>query len=972
MKKNDKIVVLLGVAILIIASIGIYVWSYEGAEARVPSAKDLYGVCGTLSNEADAVIVSDSNPFYPLITTPLAVHYDSDGNQYVAPLYVMNFDEPSQAVERAITMIGTPSNALFIKSGSSKDASLTVARQYWESSKVVVLIEDNQDGYNLGVLATPLASYLSAPIIVTNETDSDVIDVLQDLGVEYSLVCGNIEGYGNTLKFGCVDDVLNLSIDIVEKKFGDVNYVTLTNPVDSWLPKVLDSVEYDFEPITIKSQSQDKLSYSALGMLTGGTTAVWPAFKIPDSYKYALVKFEGVNHDIDDVDTLGDYVTFSCGVNLEDVDVGLQQYELFTGGTASGGIAKRDESGKIKSDTFYQEMVLYDRGGVEYTVSATGSWGAEKQGTVSGHVVIEKLESPVYPMMKGLSSMAPYLTAYHKGIVFGKPEFAFTANDDIINGKGQNMPGYYVPRRNQELIPISNKHVYDDIHVPLNNLLAKIAGITLEKDKDLGALQKYYASSPVYIALVGDATVLPVYYYEDKLEPFGDYWVGPGGNPCDLIYGNIDPKPYDNANIANDIFTQPYPYVENIVGRVTGWDAQDVSALIARTVFYNDIIKNMDEWKNNCGVLVGDGQDFQKPLVRYFIIGDLLKMTARGEPMKLWTGYAQTIGARTVSMVKDTFGFNVQYAFGEQALRTGLTDDAINQLKKATLVNKIFFSKLQVKRLVGEGNVKGGSIMESSNFLFVNGHGCQYLFAMAGNDVTAAGFGGPLIHAILKQTIVPALGGFIGPGGALSDVGVYNTRAVADMELGPSFMWLESCICGKIDGINPRNNIGQAFLHAGVNVLIASPTGTNIGGGYLEPKNRMYDFPGHALISYIKTKINVNKGIYPEPHFGMKIYTDLCEELKTKDCSVGLALRDARNKYLPSDADWPLWWSPPLKYSGIPAVDSQLNTGAAASSALLAKQPTLMLESKYTSFEEYMLFGDPAFNPYEPVNEGGK
>jgi len=29
-----------------------------------------------------------------------------------------------------------------------------------------------------------------------------------------------------------------------------------------------------------------------------------------------------------------------------------------------------------------------------------------------------------------------------------------------------------------------------------------------------------------------------------------------------------------------------------------------------------------------------------------------------------------------------------------------------------------------------------------------------------------------------------------------------------------------------------------------------------------------------------------------------------------------------------------------------------------------------MLKNKYTSFQEYFLFGDPAFNPYEPCNEG--
>lgn len=976
MKKNDKIIVSLGVVILIIASVGIYFWTYEEAKAGVPSATELAQVCGVFSSEVDAVTVSDSNPFYPLITTPLAVHYDPNGEQYVAPLYVMNLDKPSSAVSRVIEMIGAPSNALIVESGSSEEVSLKVAQEYWESSKAVILIEDNQAGYNLGVLATPLASYLSAPVIVTNETDSDVMQVLQDLGVEYSLVCGNVEGYGSTYKFDSADDVVNLSIDIVEKKFGEVNYITLTNPVDAWPPRVLDSVKYDFGPVTVTSLSYSQMVNFFKGLLTGSSRAVW-TFKIPDDYKYALVKFEGINLDIDEVDVFGDAASFKCGVNLEDAPQGLKDWEVAAGGTGWGGIAERDASGKIISDKVYLETVLYDRGGAEYTIGATGGWVVKKQGRVSAHVVVEKLENPVYPMMKGLSSMAPYLTAYHNGIVFGKPEFAFTANDDVITDKGETCPGLYVPSKNPKLTPMSNMHVYDKIHVPLNNLLAKIAGITLEKDKDIKSLQEYYASSPIYITLVGDATVLPNYYYQNIVEPFdidGDevdntpYFWG-GGTPSDVFYGNIDPKLYDWSNLADDIYTE-YPFVENIVGRITGWDTQDVSALIARTVFYNKIIRNMEVWKNNIGILVGDGQDFQKPLIRYLILGDILKVIPYGEPMKYWTGYAEITALRTQNLVAKPLGFNVQYAFGEEAARQGLTDDAIARIKKANLLNRLFFSKMQVKNLFGEGKVRGAEIMESSNYLFVNGHGCEYSFTMPENNLAAAGLGGPLMHTLLIETYVPIKGGTsCFPGGSLGQIGEYSTRTVADMNLGPSFMWLESCICGKIDGYYPKNTLGQAFLHAGVNALIISPTGTNIGGGYLEPKKSKYDLPGQALIRYIKAKINANKGIYPDPHFGYKVYNDLCEELRTDDCSVGLALRDARNKYLLADADWLLWWSPPLVNTGDSALNSQLNAEM-LSRAASGLSP--MMESKYVTFQEYFLFGDPAFNPYEPVNEGGK
>ena len=158
-----------------------------------------------------------------------------------------------------------------------------------------------------------------------------------------------------------------------------------------------------------------------------------------------------------------------------------------------------------------------------------------------------------------------------------------------------------MPRRNHRITYKSNAHIFDVIHKPLNELLAKLAQIELKDDRDLEELRDYYDDSPVYIAIVGDATVVPNFIYQNYVEPV-DYWKGiyswGGGTPSDVIYGDIDPLPYVWDNIANDIFTE-YPYQENIVGRITGWDAQDACALILRSIFYNEIIEKLQEWKNS-------------------------------------------------------------------------------------------------------------------------------------------------------------------------------------------------------------------------------------------------------------------------------------------------------------------------------------------------------------------------------------
>ena len=49
--------------------------------------------------------------------------------------------------------------------------------------------------------------------------------------------------------------------------------------------------------------------------------------------------------------------------------------------------------------------------------------------------------------------------------------------------------------------------------------------------------------------------------------------------PSDFIYGNVDPEmysllPYTSDYLENDMYTD-FPEVENIVGRIVGFDVQD-------------------------------------------------------------------------------------------------------------------------------------------------------------------------------------------------------------------------------------------------------------------------------------------------------------------------------------------------------------------------------------------------------------
>jgi len=954
------LVIILSIALVLLV-LATYVGDWRATEGKA-TIDDFYNNDARFVSLPTALIVPDTNPYYALMATPLAIHYTTDNTQTVIPLLIQNTTTPSTAIDATLANIGITTPTIIHDTHTLTETSLALAETYWEHTTSALLIEPTQNSYTLAVNALPLASYLSMPVIITPALTNQVTTTLDALGVTHTLVIGdNLTGYKDTLTLTTTSDILNTTINTVTEKFGHIDYITLANPQDAWPPQVLAQETVNIGPTELFTRGYTFLPF---GLLRYGGISIG-TFTIPQDYKYALVKFEGINLADENVDELGDSASFYVGPNLPDIPSDLATSEIVHAVGTGRSSSVRDSTGGLITDRYYTEAVVYDRGGVEYTVKAAGSWLTQTRGEVQANIVIEKLSSPLYSMMPGLSSLAPYLTAYRQGIIYGDPNFAFVADDDVLVN-GETCPGYYMPFKNPLLVESSNKHFFDSIHIPLNQLLAKIADIP---STDIPRLQNHYANNPINIALVGDATVLPQYIYDNYLMPTtvedANYGNGGPGTPSDFLYGNIDPQPYDWSNTANDTCSD-YPFQENSVGRITGWDTQDVSALITRTIFYEKIINALGAWKDNAALLIGGGQDFQKPLLRYLIFGDLLQLTPRGEPMKYWTGYGEIAGERTKEEIFETLGFTVQEAYEEEAMKQGFSTEALSKLKKGNLLTRLLMRRLLLKQVASENQVTGGNIMETSNFIWANAHGWNDIFTMEGNNLISSG--STYLSSLFWKTVSPFMGGWMGPGMSFTEHMAYIPREVETMNLGPSFMWLESCVCGKIDGLYPQTTISQALLHAGLNALIAASTESNIAGGYLEPKNRMYDTPFSVQRAYQNTTYFAQDGVYPEPHFGYRIYTDLCTDLVENDSSIGLALRNARNAYLPTDADWMLWWSPPLAYSGNFWQDYQMaQKWGEIGQEINAKGKTRMLKNKYISFQEYVLFGDPAFNPYVPL-----
>lgn len=966
MKKNDKLIVIFGVIILILASIGIYFWEAEELVKKDLEIDDLLKITGKLYDQPDAITISDSNPFYALSATPIAINYCNDGIQHIIPMYIKNSTETSKSVLKVEGQIGVEAENFTDETKTEKEFSLDIVKKYWDSSSAVILIKNDTTGYELGVAAVPIASYLSIPVIVTDEIDEDIKQVLGDLGVEYSLICGNLEGYGTYIKrYEKINDIINDTIEIIRNRFNhDVKYITIANPRDAFCPEILESKmvlnERDrvgsgniFPSNVITAATSEKKTYT---------------ITIPNDYKYALVKLDVINHeDPEFIEKFGDNLV---------VEGSLTGY-MRTVASPS----KRDALGNIEYDRLHYETVFYDSGGEEFSVRISSSFHTLDSAEFEVKATVENLEHPYYPFMKQFSSLAPYLTAARQGIVFADSDFAFVADDDVKYNK-QTIPGNTQVMFNPNLIPVINQHVYENVHLPLNNLMSNIRQIN---NSDLKALTKNCKLDPFYVALIGDTTMIPHYYYRSPhSDPFDSPSKGGYGTNCpsDYIYGNIDPemyslRQYNKDDLENDIYSE-FPELENIVGRITGYDVQDANALILRTLFYDKVIESKHEtWKENALVMTGAGTEVQKlPILTW-----IQEKLGQHDPMKFPSGEKKFLIQR-IQKNLETGDFVVTTTERGQSQRVGYSNEALWEIKKDGLLNLLFFPMVAVKIRQGfdnvnslfdlkwwvetlfsdESGVNGGELQENSNLIICDQHAIW--FQMEHGDIMMYALGGPkVIYEVLARYLpIPGLR-FSSP---LDSLGSYSVREVSNMDMGPSVMMIEGCGSGKIDGIPPTNTLANSYLHAGVNAYI-SPTTLSAFYGALEPRPDFRGGVGFGIIGYIKAALNARRGIYPPVYFNQYIFEETSKNL-FKDKDIGTALKEAKNMFLPAQFDETFRWTPPLSIPGSLPEDlsEDILSRMKESAGTDARYPV----EKYCTIYQTNLLGDPAFNPYEPINQG--
>ncbi|MCD6110664.1 MAG: hypothetical protein J7K08_03190 [Thermoplasmata archaeon] len=639
MKHLSKRAVALCVVALLLAGGALYYLNTrrggEGAPPRATVDDLLQTTSERRAVDYDMVIADYDDPFLALSATPLAIYY-SGGEVVKKPLLVagLNPETPEGGISKAVlnfirayperrcVLVGHFSdgelsllehagvgNPVRI-SGDREAATLTLARAFWARSDGVMVVKDDLEGYSLALNAVPIASYLNIPVIVTERMDGEVKELLRDLDVKYTVLVGDLKPVMKYLRIGEPRDAHELLAagspssggtlkSIFRDRLGkDPSYIALASPRDADHPKVLERKSFHFEG-TVQSQDTGSTSDPSLN-----PNAPKHFLQIPEGWKWVNVKLSArirftqspVPERSPEDDGQRCYVYFgydadSDGVLIDDKDSEEDHLEFFVPSLSYATV--RDPSGWPVEGWAYSEEPIYNAEG-NHTVEilATLHYTPNEQNppktTYTIDVTLERLNKPNYPLMHNISSLAPYLAVFREGLVLADEDFTIyqepLLSQRFCGDPSETLNPY--PDKGKErvggLMNISNS-----IAVKIKERLIDLLGALVGKaDTTPEELAQIYSSrdSPMYVGIVADTNMIPMFYYPTKGQ--GAEQQEGYGVAGDLFYSSIDADP---ASPPWDLGGKK-PTGELAVGRVDGWDAQDVSALIARVAFYREIM----------------------------------------------------------------------------------------------------------------------------------------------------------------------------------------------------------------------------------------------------------------------------------------------------------------------------------------------------------------------------------------------
>ncbi len=527
----------------------------------------------------DAVVVSDSDSFYSIISTSSACWYDTETNTSgLLPLFVAHAGNLTDAQTRFLESYFTPVNQTILVLGEplttayptreilgpAPEVSLMIATELFVTAPaVLVLPYGTIQAYHLSLLAAPLASYLSMPILLFDENDGEIQAVCTQLQSTHAFLIGDVSiqlPNITTIALETEQEITDAVLSLISEKFGSLHYLTMTNPSDIIPPGAINTTEMTvFDQVTNKKIILLNKEINLAGNDTRYYTIDVPAgmtrVQIFGQINQRQQSFSGRFFAVEPLifmtlsDPQGTIVAYA---NSMGYDPGRTYLETLTC-NASGPYRLRIEVYHgIKGGFFIQRGLSWVD--VSLRVDTT----------------ISTLETPHLPQIPHLSSLASYLTAAHGGLVIANASWELTDASYAVAAEGLGAGPWY----SEDLHPFTNEKVNRTVH-QLERTLETL---------DAHGLLSGYLTGPAWLGILADATMIPQYYY------------GPsqGGIPETGL-------PSDN----------PYSLQQALsVGRLISWDVSDVSALIARTFFYETVCgtpQGTDDWHHRFSFVFGEG-----------------------------------------------------------------------------------------------------------------------------------------------------------------------------------------------------------------------------------------------------------------------------------------------------------------------------------------------------------------------------
>jgi hypothetical protein len=527
----------------------------------------------------DVIIIPDSDPFFGIIGSYIACWYDTDNNiTGLLPLLVQQngklndnqelfLDQYLKNEDKKLLVIGEQLDSKYDKTpilGSPPTVALNAATHvFTHASSVMILPYGTENAYQLSLIASPLASYLNIPILIYDDNQIELIDICNILNASNAFVIGDIQLTLPTITITHLEteeEIQNVVTTIIRNQFNDINYITLTNPSDTIPSYIIDSNE------TKKINHIRNIKLTILGKEINliGTGIKQYEINIPNGIN--RVKIHGIIirkirpmidkiNPIDPViymrlfDPEGNTVAYS---NSFAYDIGETYIETLTCNSSGNYTLVVKLYNGIKGGYFISRGLSLVNSDFEISIN------------------ISTLEKPHMPLIPKLSITAPYLTSAHGGILIADSDFEITSDDYTIVADGSGTGPWY----NEKLHNFTNQKV--------NYTLEQLEN-TLSILSDHNMLDNYL-NGPAWLAILGGTNMIPMYYYGPSQQGLPEKGL-PSDNPYSLDW-----------NLS--------------VGRIIGWDVQDVSLLISRTLFYQDICGKPErprDWHNRFSFIFGEG-----------------------------------------------------------------------------------------------------------------------------------------------------------------------------------------------------------------------------------------------------------------------------------------------------------------------------------------------------------------------------